>query len=175
MADWLNLSKMTVRETVAWIKYCQKSPFSSASSYMQKFMWVIIDFRSFFLSFLISFFLSFLVCYRLPSVCRIRQLLLNLITLNDIYTIGRTPLEEGFARRRDLYLKTHNTHKRETSTISAGFEPTIAASVRQQTHAERFYRVANGQAGAILKWKLVCRICSFSPCDIYVGIYLLTL
>jgi hypothetical protein len=30
-------------------------------------------------------------------------------------TIGRTPLDEGPARRRDLYLTTHNTHKRQTS------------------------------------------------------------
>jgi hypothetical protein len=26
-------------------------------------------------------------------------------------TVGRTPLDEGPARRRDLYLTTHNTHK----------------------------------------------------------------
>jgi hypothetical protein len=30
-------------------------------------------------------------------------------------TLGRTPLDEGPARRRDLYLTTHNTHKRQTS------------------------------------------------------------
>jgi hypothetical protein len=30
-------------------------------------------------------------------------------------TVGRTPLDEGPARRRDLYLTTHNTHKRQTS------------------------------------------------------------
>ena len=27
-------------------------------------------------------------------------------------TVGRTPLDEWLARRRDLYLTTHNTHKR---------------------------------------------------------------
>ena len=27
-------------------------------------------------------------------------------------TVGRTPLDEGSARRRDLYLTTHNTHNR---------------------------------------------------------------
>ena len=26
-------------------------------------------------------------------------------------TVGRTPLDEGSARRRDLYLTTHDTHK----------------------------------------------------------------
>jgi hypothetical protein len=30
-------------------------------------------------------------------------------------TLGRTPLNEGPARHRDLYLTTHNTHKRQTS------------------------------------------------------------
>jgi hypothetical protein len=30
-------------------------------------------------------------------------------------TVGRTPLDEGPARRRDLYLTTHNTHNRQTS------------------------------------------------------------
>jgi hypothetical protein len=30
-------------------------------------------------------------------------------------TLGTTPLDEGPARRRDLYLTTHNTHKRQTS------------------------------------------------------------
>jgi len=29
-------------------------------------------------------------------------------------TVGRTPLDEWSARRRDLYLTTHNTHIRET-------------------------------------------------------------
>ena len=30
-------------------------------------------------------------------------------------TVGRTPLDEWSARRRDLYLTTHNTHNRQTS------------------------------------------------------------
>jgi hypothetical protein len=30
-------------------------------------------------------------------------------------TVGRTPVDEGPARRRDLYLTTHNTHKRQKS------------------------------------------------------------
>jgi hypothetical protein len=50
-------------------------------------------------------------------------------------TLGRTPLDEGSARRRDLYLTTHNTQKRQTSKPPAGFEPTIPASERPQTHA----------------------------------------
>ena len=45
------------------------------------------------------------------------------------------PLDEWSARRRDLYLTTHNTHKRQASMLSAGFEPANPASERPQTHA----------------------------------------
>jgi hypothetical protein len=45
-------------------------------------------------------------------------------------TLGRTPLDEGPARRRDLYLTTHNTHKRQTYMFLAGFERGIPASER---------------------------------------------
>jgi len=37
-------------------------------------------------------------------------------------TVSRTPLDEWSARRRDLYLTTQNTHKRQTSK-SPGFGP----------------------------------------------------
>jgi hypothetical protein len=50
-------------------------------------------------------------------------------------TLGRTPLDEWSARRRDLYLTTHDTHNRQTSMLSAGFEPAITASERPKTHA----------------------------------------
>jgi hypothetical protein len=51
-------------------------------------------------------------------------------------TLGRTPLDEGPASRRDLYLTTHNTHKRQTSMPpGGGFEPTIPVSEQPQTHA----------------------------------------
>jgi hypothetical protein len=36
-------------------------------------------------------------------------------------TVGRTPLDEGPARRRDFYLTSHNTHKRQTSMPPVGF------------------------------------------------------
>jgi len=49
-------------------------------------------------------------------------------------TVGRTPLEEWSARRRGLYLTTHNT-QRQTSMPPVGFEPTISADERPQTHA----------------------------------------
>ena len=50
-------------------------------------------------------------------------------------TVGRTPLVEWLARRRDLYLTTHNTHNRQTSLLPLGFEPTISACERPQTYA----------------------------------------
>jgi hypothetical protein len=49
-------------------------------------------------------------------------------------TLGRTPLDEWPARRRD-HLTTHNTHNRQTSMPPAGFEPKIPVSERPQTHA----------------------------------------
>jgi hypothetical protein len=45
-------------------------------------------------------------------------------------TVGRTPLDEGPTRRRDLYLTTHNNHSRQTSMPPVGFEPTILVSER---------------------------------------------
>jgi hypothetical protein len=48
-------------------------------------------------------------------------------------TLGRTPLDECSARRRDLYLATHNTHDIQNSMPPAGFGPTIPASKRPQT------------------------------------------
>ena len=50
-------------------------------------------------------------------------------------TVGRTPLDEGPARRRDFYLTTHTTHNRRTSMSPAGFEPAIPVDERPQTYA----------------------------------------
>jgi len=48
---------------------------------------------------------------------------------------GRTPLQEWLARRRDLYLATHNTHKRQIPLPPAGLEPAVPAIELQQIHA----------------------------------------
>jgi hypothetical protein len=37
-------------------------------------------------------------------------------------TVGRTPLDEWSARRRDLYLTTHDTHNRQISMAPVGFD-----------------------------------------------------
>ena len=50
-------------------------------------------------------------------------------------TVGRTPLDEWSARRRDLYLTTHNTHNRQTSMPPVGVEPTISPGKRPKTYA----------------------------------------
>ena len=59
-------------------------------------------------------------------------------------TVGRTPLDEWSARRRDLYLKTHNTHKRQTSMAPAGFEPIISKGtkprLRPRAHWDRLHQ-----------------------------------
>ena len=62
--------------------------------------------------------------------------------------VGRTPLGEWSARRRDLYLTTHNTHNRQTSMPQVGFEPTISAGERPQTYA--LDRAATGSGGIII-------------------------
>jgi hypothetical protein len=50
-------------------------------------------------------------------------------------TVGRTPLDEWSARRRDFYLTKHNTYNRQTSMPPAGFEPAISAGDQPQTLA----------------------------------------
>jgi len=60
-------------------------------------------------------------------------------------TVGRTPLDEWSTLRRDLYLTTHNTHNRQTSIPSVGFEPTISVGERPQTYA--LDRAAIGTGG----------------------------
>jgi len=57
-------------------------------------------------------------------------------------TLGRTPLDEWSARQRDLSLTTHSTHKKQTSMLSASFEPTISAGEWPQRDASD--RVATG-------------------------------
>jgi hypothetical protein len=64
---------------------------------------------------------------------------LSLLRLHDHtqthHTHGTIPLDARSAQRRDLYLTTHNTQKRETSMPPAEFEKAIPASERSQTPA----------------------------------------
>jgi len=51
-------------------------------------------------------------------------------THTHAHKISMIPLDEGSARLSDLYVTTHNTHKRHTSMPPAGFEPAIPTSER---------------------------------------------
>ena len=51
--------------------------------------------------------------------------------------VGRTPLDEGSARRRDLYQTAHNTQNRQTSMPPVEFESTVSAGERPNTNALR--------------------------------------
>jgi len=66
----------------------------------------------------------------------------GLLILEVFYiTHNDTPQSVGLlwtsdqARRRDLYLTTHNTHNRQTSMPPVGFESTISAGERPQTYS----------------------------------------
>ena len=67
-------------------------------------------------------------------------------------TVGRTPLDERSARRRDLYLTTHDTHNRQISMPLVGFEPTISAGERPAAAhhiVHRFGICLGGQRSAL--------------------------
>jgi hypothetical protein len=63
--------------------------------------------------------------------------------------LSRTLLDEWSARRRDLYLSSHNIRNRQKSMSPVGFEMAIPASERLQTHAIR----TRGH-GDRLNWKM---------------------
>jgi len=62
-------------------------------------------------------------------------------------TFGRTPPDELSARPRDLYLTTHNAHKRKASKAPAGFEPAIPARELLQSLALDCAATGNGTIG----------------------------
>ena len=64
-----------------------------------------------------------------PPLCRGFTITLRHTTLSS------TPLDEQSTHRRDLYLTTHSIHKRQTSMVPAGLEPTILVGERPKTHA----------------------------------------
>ena len=70
-------------------------------------------------------------------------------------TVGRTPLDEWSARHRDLYLTKQDTHNRQISMPSVGFEPKISAGEQPQAaHLLRSWvRIPPGA------WIFVCCEC----------------
>ena len=79
------------------------------------------------------FFLSLTSVYLLLS--GVEGYWLPMITLKYSRTLIGTPVDEGSTCRRDLYLTTHNTHNRQTSTPPAELEPAIPASDRPQIYS----------------------------------------
>jgi len=77
------------------------------------------------------------------------------LTHRHTHTLGRAFLDEWSVRRKDRYMSTHNTHKRQTSMHPAVFEPIIPASERPQTHA-----LDSGATGNDLKRILLSEISS---------------
>ena len=77
-------------------------------------------------------------------------------------TVGRTPLDEWSTPRRDLYQITHNTHNRQTSMPSVGFEPTISAGERPQTYALERAATGTGTLCFIYATKLKQISCSYT-------------
>jgi hypothetical protein len=79
--------------------------------------------------------------FRSPSLCylpvhsRCRGFLFSLDHTQTHTTVGRTPLDEGSARRRDLYLTTQTLYKRIIFMPPVRFEPAIPARARLQTYA----------------------------------------
>jgi len=74
-------------------------------------------------------------------------------------TVSRTPLDEWSARRRDLYLTTHDTHNRQISMPPMGFEPKISAGERPQAQVEV----------SVTSWSLIQRSptdCGAPLCDL---------
>ena len=90
------------------------------ASYGNKFCYPLLFLMFFSTYFFLSFFLYSLLEPLLSPHLRCSGLL-RPITLSDTrththtHTLGTTPLDEGSAHRRDLYLTTQNIQKRETN------------------------------------------------------------
>jgi hypothetical protein len=80
-------------------------------------------------------------------------------------TVGRTPLDEWPALRRDLYLTTDNTHTRQTSMPLVGFKPTISAGERPQTYA--LERAATETGYRYIVCKIFSISINFTECGIW--------
>jgi hypothetical protein len=70
-------------------------------------------------------------------------------------TVGRTPLDEWSARRRDLYLTTLKIHNTQTSMFPVGFEITVSVGERPQTNALDRETTGTAQMDGLLSqhWK----------------------
>ena len=67
-------------------------------------------------------------------------------------TLGRTPLDLSSARIRDLYVTKHNSQHTDIYA-PAGFEPTVPASERPQSHALDRVTTGIGQSLTYGMWE----------------------
>ena len=77
-----------------------------------------------------------------------RVIILHVILLHDTRThthTGKTPLDEGSALRIDLYLITHNTHKKEDIHASGG--------IRTRNSSKRAAAVLQFKRRGHLEWQ----------------------
>jgi len=72
------------------------------------------------------------ICLFLTPVYLLTVGVENIVALDHTQThaFGRTPMDGGSVRRRDLYLTTHNTHNKQTSLPAEGFKAAVPASKR---------------------------------------------
>jgi hypothetical protein len=89
------------------------------------------------------------VWHLLPTHCRCRAFCCTW-SVNDIYahthTHSRTPLDEGSACRRKLYLTKHSVQNRQTAMHTAGFESAIPATARLPASAAVHFSTSSNSA-----------------------------
>jgi hypothetical protein len=79
-------------------------------------------------------------------------------------TVGMTPLDEWSARRRDLYLTTHNTTDRHPCPPPwVGFEPTVSPRDRPQTYT---LDLVATRTGSLTTWSGIWQ-CTYTSTNIY--------
>jgi len=75
-------------------------------------------------------------------------------------TLERTPLDDWSARRRDLYLTTHNTHKRKTSMPPSGIrtrDRLQTPNIRPHGHRDRLLYIVSVHTFSLYKACLTLR------------------
>ena len=78
----------------------------------------------------------FFLFWRNSPQCAKACLFLSFLYHTQLHTtLGRTPMYEWSAHRRDMCLTTLNIHNRQTSMSPVGFEPIISEGERPQTYA----------------------------------------
>jgi hypothetical protein len=120
----INLAQFRVTTSEAYLKHCPDKKYR------------VLGFEN-------VFFCVFCLLRDSPQWARASSFMRFLDHKRRRTTVGRAPRDEWSARRRDLYLTTHNNHNRKASVSPVVFEPTISGGDRPQTYA--LDRAANGE------------------------------